>query len=109
MSEKKKSSDFQSVLLEGDMLAVEPDGVEIQLSPSVAHALREMIEGAINLQREVDKLAPEDRDVFPLEMARGVLQGAGWFKAMSSAPPTITLQHVLQQALQPHRKENDEC
>lgn len=94
MTEKtvfEKDPPFETVLINKDehgkfTISVASDlcgDVRATLSTAVSIALFNAVTNALALQLELDKLAPEEREKFPLEIALNVVRGIGWFKAMS--------------------------
>ncbi len=100
MSIELSATCFDSILIDRDengdftlhIESVEAGDVLIRLSPSVNLALNECILQAITLQRELDQLDPVIKNGFPLEMARGVVRGNAFFKAL--APDVLLAQQL---------------
>ena len=57
----------------------------IDLSPVVAEILWPTLERVIELQTELDKIDAVSREKFPVELARGVVHGLGFFKHVGPA------------------------
>lgn len=99
-ADSKKLPPFDSVLIDKNeegryVLRIASDecgDVDSTLSPAVTLALFDAIVKALILQHEIDKLKPEEREKFPLEIAEDVVRGIGWFKAMG--PEALVAQQL---------------